>query len=71
MGGILYQSVRDPEPAWCFALLSPSGFARRKPEAGCESWYLAVSRQEVSWRRDYQSMQFLPQHWEEAAAAAC
>lgn len=70
IGGILYRSVRDPEPAWCFALLSTSGFGRKKPEAGSQTWYLAVSRQEVSWRRDHESMRFLTQPWQEAAGIA-
>lgn len=70
IGGILYWSVRDPEPAWCFALLSPSGFAGKQPEPGGQTWYLAVSRQEVSWRRDIESMRFLTQPWQEAAGPA-
>ncbi len=48
IGGILYQSVRDPAPAWCLAVLSPSAFARKSPERGAETWYLAVNRAEVS-----------------------
>ncbi len=63
MGGILYQSVRDPQPAWCIALLTPSGFAKTKPHAERQTWYLAVSRHEVTLRRDTESMQFDASAW--------
>ncbi len=63
MGGILYQSVRDPQPAWCLALLTPSGFAKTKPHAERQTWYLAVSRHEVTLRRDTESLQFDTSAW--------
>ena len=63
VGAIVYQSVRDPESAWCIAVLSPSAFARKKPEPGCETWYLAVSNDAVSWRRDQQAMEFSTRPW--------
>ncbi len=65
LGGILYRSVRDPEPAWCLALLTPKGFARPRPEAERQTWYLAVSRQEVTLRRDTESLQFSAAPWQE------
>ena len=63
IGGIVYQSVRDPQPAWCLALLTPRGFANTKPHAERQTWYLAVSRHEVTLRRDTESMQFDASAW--------
>ena len=63
IGSIVYPSARDPEPAWCIALLFPSGFARKKPEPISETWYLAVSSEEVVWRRDHQSIRFSTTPW--------
>jgi hypothetical protein len=66
IGSIVYPSARDPEPAWCIALLFPSGFARKKPEPISETWYLAVSSEEVVWRRDHQSIRFSTTLWSKA-----
>ncbi len=63
VGAIVYQSVRDPEPGWCVALLNPTGFAQPKPRAGIQTWYLAVSRSAVTWRREAESMTFTAAHW--------
>ena len=63
IGGILYRSVRDPQPAWCLALLKPTGFATAKPDAERQTWYLAVTRTEVTLRRDSDSMQFDASAW--------
>ncbi len=62
-GGILYRSVRDPQPAWCIALLTPTGFAKAKPHPERQTWYLAVTRDEVTLRRDAESMQFDAAVW--------
>lgn len=66
VGGILYRSVRDPEPSWCLALLTPAGFAGRKPGPRRQTWYLAVSRTEVILRHDdesHESMRFAVAQW--------
>ena len=63
VGGILYRSVRDPQPSWCLALLTPAGFAKLKPHAERQTWYLAVSQHKVTLRRDTESMQFSAQGW--------
>ncbi len=63
-GAIIYQSVRDPQPGWCAAVLSPSAFAEPKPRVGMQTWYLAVSRQVVTWRREAESMTFSVSHWD-------
>ena len=36
LGGIVYQSVHDPHPAWCMALLTPQAFAKPKPARRCK-----------------------------------
>lgn len=63
IGGIVYRSVRDPEPAWCIALLTPLAFARPRPYPQMQTWWLAVNRESVVWRRDRQSMAFSMAAW--------
>lgn len=58
LGGIVYQSVRDPQKAWCFAVLTPEAFAKRKPNADRQTWWLAVAKDKVVWRRNEQSFVF-------------
>jgi hypothetical protein len=48
---IRYQSVRDPQPGACAAVLSHEAFVRPVPEES-QTWTLAVFRQRVFWRRD-------------------
>ena len=52
LGALVYASVRDPIPAWCVALLTPSGFASPRPEPGEQTWWLQVSRETALWKRD-------------------
>ena len=52
VGALVYASVRDPNPAWCVALLAPSGFASPRPEPGEQTWWLQVSRENALWKRD-------------------
>lgn len=61
--GIMYRSVRDVKPAWCLALLTPSGFAKPKPYGADQTWYLAVSQHTVTLRGDSTSMQFSTEGW--------
>ncbi len=58
VGGIQYQSVRDPHPAWCLAMLTPLAFSKPKPRAAMQTWWLAVHQDAVIWRRDSESMTF-------------
>jgi RES domain len=58
IGGIQYQSVRDPKPAWCMAVLTPQAFAKRKPNPLMKTWWLSVHQKAVIWRRDNESMTF-------------
>nr|WP_306173650.1 RES family NAD+ phosphorylase [Limnobacter humi] len=61
VGGIIYRSVRDPQPAWCLALLTPTGFEKTpKPHLDMQTWYLAVTQTQVTWRRDMESIRFTP-----------
>lgn len=63
IGGILYKSVRDPQPSWCIALLTPNGFRKSKPHAVQQTWYMAVSSHEVILRKDNESLQFSTSDW--------
>jgi hypothetical protein len=63
VGGIQYVSVRDPQPAWCFALLTPKGFAKPRPNPLMQTWWLAVHQAGVTWRRDNESMTFSATAW--------
>lgn len=63
VGGIQYRSVRDPDPAWCMAVLTPQAFAKRKPNPLMQTWWLAVHQNAVIWRRDNESMSFEASGW--------
>lgn len=63
IGAIVYQSVRDPHPAWCIALLTPQAFSKPKPHPAMQTWWLAVHQNEVVWRRDDESMTFSVATW--------
>ena len=63
VGGIQYQSVRDPDPAWCVALLTPLAFSKPRPRPLMQTWWLAVHQDAVTWRRDNESMTFTAAAW--------
>lgn len=63
IGAIQYQSVRNPEPAWCMAILTPAAFAAPKPLPNAQTWWLAVQQDEVQWRRDRESLHFATAAW--------
>ncbi|MBI2277562.1 MAG: RES family NAD+ phosphorylase [Dechloromonas sp.] len=63
IGGIVYRSVRDPEPAWCVALLTPTVFAKPRPRPEMQTWWLAVQADAVIWRRSSQAMTFAMTTW--------
>lgn len=63
VGGITYESVRDPHPAWCAALMTPQAFSEPKPHPAMQTWWLAVHQDEVIWRRDNESMTFSAAEW--------
>lgn len=63
VGAILYPSVRDPQTGWCLVLLTPVGFAKSKPHAQTQTWFLAVSQNGVSWRRESEAWEFSTASW--------
>lgn len=63
VGAILYQSVRDPDPSWCMAVLTPRAFSNRKPDPSMLTWWIAVHQEEVIWRRDHESLIFSASNW--------
>jgi hypothetical protein len=63
LGAILYQSVRDPQPSWCVAVLTPNAFAKSKPEPLTQTWWLAVQQDSVTWRRELASFTFSATNW--------
>lgn len=64
LGAIIYHSVRDPQPAWCVALLTPQAFTEHAPRPEKQTWWLAVNTHEVIWRRDYESFTFNSLLWQ-------
>ena len=58
VGAIVYTSVRDPQLSWCIAVLVPTAFVSRKPHPSRQTWWLAVHRSEVIWRRDHEVIVF-------------
>lgn len=48
---ILYESVRDPAPGVCTAVLTPRAFRKREPTQ-VNTWLLSVTREVVSWKLD-------------------
>lgn len=63
VGGIQYQSVRDPQSGWCVALLTPQAFSKSRPRPLMQTWWLAVHQDAVIWRRDSESMTFGAAAW--------
>ncbi|MHB1374820.1 MAG: RES family NAD+ phosphorylase [Thauera sp.] len=63
IGGILYASVRDPEVAWCVAVLDPAAFASSRPDPVKQTWWLAVHPDGVVWRRDNERLAFAASSW--------
>jgi hypothetical protein len=60
VGAVLYRSVRDPQPAWCVALLTPEGFAAVRPDPGEQTWWLRVTRTQAQWKRDRDAWTWTP-----------
>ena len=64
LAAIIYRSVRDPEPGWCVAVLTPQAFASRQPDRAQQTWWLAVQPEAVVWRREHESLIFPTKLWE-------
>lgn len=52
VGAIFYKSVRDPDPAWCVAVLTPSAFASGQHDPATQTWQLIVTGDQAIWRRE-------------------
>lgn len=63
LGAIVYQSVRDTQPAWCVAVLKPDAFSKPKPHAAMQTWWLVVQADSVIWRREQQAFSFDATNW--------
>lgn len=63
VGAIVYRSVRDPEPAWCVAVLTPHAFATPNPDPATQTWWLAVQQDAVVWRRASEAFIFAAAGW--------
>lgn len=63
IGAIQYQSVRDPKPSWCVAVLNLDAFSSHKPDPRMQSWWLVVQQEGVIWRREQESFQFSAEAW--------
>ncbi len=64
LGAIRYQSVRDPDPHYCMAILTPRAFAAKKPDAAMQTWVLTISTEEAIWiRRNDVSFSFRTAPW--------
>jgi hypothetical protein len=59
LGGIVYQSVRDPQASWCVAVLTPQAFAANKPDVHTQTWWIAVQQSSVVCRREQESFLFV------------
>lgn len=65
IGALMYHSVRDPEPHYCTAILTPRAFAAKKPDSATQTWVLTVSAKEAIWvRQDDASFSFTTVSWD-------
>lgn len=67
VGGIRYESARDPDAGGCAAILTPQAFTGPPDEPRGQHWHLLVRRDVVLWRRDSvfqaQEFKFDPDIW--------
>ncbi|MFI3123377.1 MAG: RES family NAD+ phosphorylase [Methylococcales bacterium] len=63
IGVIIYKSVRETIDSWCVAVLTPTAFAKSEPDPQTQTWWLAVYKNQVIWRRDQESITFDTQKW--------
>lgn len=50
VAAIFYRSVRDPEPHFCLAVLTPKAFAATKPDNLMHTWTLTLFPAEAVWQ---------------------
>ena len=64
VGIIFYQSVRNPEPSWCAAVIHPKAFARQKPIGQIQTWLMKVSHKYLTLRSEMESIQISTRQWQ-------
>lgn len=64
IGIILYDSVRDPEPNWCAAVLSPRAFAVPRPVGQMQTWFMKVTQEHLTLRSEKESVQISTEQWQ-------
>ena len=55
---IIYESVRDENPAWCVAILSPDVFEDIKPQIDKRVWFLSVTQKSVQLKSQQESYSY-------------
>lgn len=51
IGAVIYTSIRDPEPHFCAAVMTPKAFATKNPEPATQTWILTITAEEAIWLR--------------------
>ena len=55
---IIYESVRDENPAWCVAILDPDVFEDIKPQIDKRVWFLSVTQKSVQLKSQQESYSY-------------
>jgi hypothetical protein len=55
---IIYESVRDENPAWCVAILNPVFFEGIKPKIDERAWFISVTQHSVQLRSQQESYSY-------------
>lgn len=55
---IIYESVRDENPAWCIAILNPNVFENIKPKIDKRVWFLSVTQKSVQLKSQQESYSY-------------
>lgn len=55
---IIYESVRDENPAWCVAILDPDVFEDVKPQIDKRIWFLSVTQKSVQLKSQQESYSY-------------
>lgn len=55
---IIYESVRDENPAWCVAILNPAVFDDIRPKIDERAWFLSVTQNSAQLRSQQESYSY-------------
>ena len=66
---IIYESVRDKNPAWCIAILNPVVFGGIRPKIDERAWFLSVSQAGAMLKCQDEAYNFLASTWIEGEQA--